>query len=158
VNPLIELLDTITTVMLGAESGGRVGRIGKASEIDPFIRRLVEMGTSGGIEVCGDDLLCHGETVLVYAVEPLITPEGKGLADVAVRQLEAHGAVVERAEQPQEHVLSVAGSIQERWLEARIVASRGWVFLIDAPSMRRAGFLAGLLDRAIAEIEEPSNL
>jgi hypothetical protein len=85
VNALLELLDAITTIMLGAESGSRVGRIGRASDIDPFILRLEEMGAMEGIERCGDESLCHGETVLVYAVEPLITPEGKGLADVAVR-------------------------------------------------------------------------
>jgi hypothetical protein len=58
-NPLLELLDAITTVMLGAESGSRVARIAKASDIDPFILRLEEMGATGGIERCGDDSLCH---------------------------------------------------------------------------------------------------
>lgn len=90
-------------------------------------------------------------------MEPLITPEGKGLADVAVLQLEAHGARVHKVEQPHELVLSAAGSIEEGWLEARILASRGWIFLIDSPSERDAGFLAELLDRAIAEIERPSS-
>jgi hypothetical protein len=96
------------------------------------------------------------ETVLVYAVEPLITPEGNGLADVAVRQLEARGAVVDRVEQPHEHVLSAAGSIEGGWLEARILASRGWVFLINGPSEPDARLLARILDRAIAEIEDLS--
>jgi hypothetical protein len=154
-NAFLELLDAITTVMLGVESGQESRRIGKASDIDPFILRLEELGGSG-IERCGEDSFCHGETVLVYAVEPLITPEGQGLSDVAIRQLGALGAVVERVEQPHEHVLSTAGSIDGRWLEARILASRGWVFLIDAPSERHAGFLAGLLDHAIGEIEDPS--
>ena len=93
------------------------------------------------------------DTVLVYAVEPLLTPEGHGLADVAVSQLEAYGATVERVEQPHESVLSVGSSVEERWLEARILASRGWVFLISAPSARECGSVAELLDRAIAEIE-----
>jgi hypothetical protein len=53
-------------------------------------------------------------------------------------------------------VLSAAGSTEEGWLEPRILASRGWIFLIDAPSERDVGFLAELLDRAIAEIERPS--
>lgn len=119
---LIEFLEAITNVMIGVEEFGRVGRIGRASDIDLFIRRLEEAGAPRGIVRCGEESLCHEESVLVYAVEPLITPEGKGLAGVAVRQLVAQGARIDRVEHPHEHVLSAAGSNEERWLEARIVA------------------------------------
>jgi hypothetical protein len=134
VSLLIEFLEAITNVMIGVEEGSRAGRIARASDIDPFIRRLEGMDATPGIERCGEDSLRHGEAVLVYAVEPLITPEGRGLADVAVHQLEASGASVERVEQPHTGVLSAAASLDEGWLEARILASRGWLFLISAPT------------------------
>ena len=91
----------------------------------------------------------------VFAVEPLVTPERKGLADVAVGQLETFGVAVERVEQPYESVLSIAGSIHGAWLQARVVASRGWIFLITTPS-ERGSLLAELVDRAIDEIEGSS--
>ena len=101
---LIEFLEAITNVMIGVEEGGRAGRISRASDIVPLIRRLEEMGAPRGMERCGEDSLCLGEGVLIYAVEPLITPEGQGLADVAVHQLETSGASVERVEQPHDGV------------------------------------------------------
>ena len=153
---LLELLDAITSVMLGYEEGGRAGRIGRASDIDPFIHRLAEAGAPRGIERCGEDFLCLGEAVLVYAVEPLVTPGGQGLADVAVHQLETNGASVERVGQPHEGVLSAAGSLDDGWLEARILASRGWVFLISAPTEWDARALSAPLDRQIAEVEPDS--
>ena len=152
---LIEFLDAVTTVMIGIEEGGRSGRIGRASEIDPFILRLLEIGEPHGIERCGEDSLCLGDEVLVFAVEPLVTPEGKGLADVAVGQLETFGVTIERVEQPYESVLSIAGSIEGLWLEARVVAPRGWILLITTPS-ERSSMVAELVDRAIAEIEGTS--
>ena len=152
---LIEFLDAVTTVMIGVESGGRAGRIARASDIDPFILRLMDIGEPHGVERCGEDSLCQGDEVLVFAVEPLVTPEGKGLADVAVGQLEAFGVAVERVEQTCESVLSIAGSIEEVWLEARVVAPRGWILLITTPAGRDS-MLATLVDRAIAEIEGPS--
>lgn len=155
-NALLELLDAITSIMLGVEEGGRAGRIGRASDIDPFILRLEDLGASRGVERCADDSLCLGEAVLVYAVEPLITPEGQGLADVALQQFEANGASVERVKQPHQGVLSVAGSLEGGWLEARILASRGWVFLISAPSEWDARGLAGPLDVHIAELQGDS--
>jgi hypothetical protein len=156
VNAFLELLDGITTIMLGAEEGDRVGRIGRASDIDPFVVRLEKLGASRGIERCADDSLCLGNAVLVYAVEPLITPGGQGLADVAVHQLEASGASIEQVKQPHAGVLSVAGSLEEGWLEARIVASRGWVFLISAPTEWDARSLSAPLDVQIAELERDS--
>jgi len=153
---LIEFLEAITNVMLGIDEGGRAGRIARASDIEPFILRFHGMAAPPGIERCGEDSFCLGGAVLVYAVEPLLTPEGHGLADVAVEQMEAHGAAVERIGQPHESVLSVAGSVVEGWLEARILASRGWVFLISGPSESACGSLAAALDRAIAEIEGSS--
>jgi hypothetical protein len=156
VSLLIEFLEAITNVMIGIEEGGRAGRIARSSDIEPFILRLDDIGAPQGMERCGEDSFCLGEAVLVYAVEPLLTPEGHGLADVAVRQLEAHGAAVQRIGQPREGVLSVAGSVVEGWLEARILASRGWVFLISAPSEQACGSMATVLDRAIVEIEGPS--
>jgi hypothetical protein len=155
VSLLIEFLDAVTTVMLGVESGGRAGRIARASDIDPFILRLMEIGEPHGIQRCGEDSLCQGDEVLVFAVEPLVTPEGKGLADVAVGQLETFGVVVERVEQPHASVLSIAGSNEGGWLEARVVAPRGWILVITTPSGRDS-VLAELVDRAIAEIEGPS--
>jgi hypothetical protein len=152
---LLEFLDAVTTVMIGVESGGRVGRIGRASDIDPFILRLMEIGEPHGIERCGEDSLCQGEEVLVFAVEPLVTPEGKGLADVAIGQLETVGVAIERVERPYESVLSIAGSMEGGWLEARVVAPRGWILLTTAPS-ERDSLLAELVDRAIAEFEGSS--
>ena len=152
---LIEFLEAITNVMPGVEEGTRAGRIARASDIEPFILRLYDVAAPQGMERCGEDALRLGEAVLVYAVEPLLTPEGQGLVNVAVQQLEAHGAAVERVEQAHKNVLSVAGSVEEGWLEARILVSRGWVFLISAPSERACGSMATVLDRAIAEIEVP---
>ena len=149
---LIEFLDAVTTVMLGVESGGRAGRIARASDIDPFILRLLEVGEPHGIERCGEDSLCQGDEVLVFAVEPLVTPEGKGLADVAVGQLETIGVAIEQVERPYESVLSIAGSIEGGRLEARVVATRGWILLITAPS-ELDSLLAELVDRALAEFE-----
>jgi hypothetical protein len=120
---LIEFLSALTNTMLGVESSRRAGRVARAFDIDPFIQRLEDLGAPEGIERCGDDSLCHGEAVLVYAAEPLVTPEGQRLADVAVSQLETSGATIERVEQPHGHVLSMASSTQERWLEARILAN-----------------------------------
>lgn len=152
---LIDLLTAVTNVMIGVEEMGKPGRIARAFEIEPFIVRLLEIGEPHGIERCGEDSLCQGDEVLVFAVEPLVTPEGKGLADVAVGQLETVGVAIERVERPYESVLSIAGSIEGGWLEARVVASRGWIFLITAPS-ERDSLLAELVDRAIAEFEGPS--
>lgn len=152
---LVEFLDAVTSVMIGIEEGGRAGRIARASDIDPFILRLMVIGEPHGIERCGEDSLCQGDEVLVFAVEPLVTPEGKGLADVAVGQLETFGVAVERVEQPYESVLSIGGSIEGGWLEARVIAPRGWILLITTPS-ERDSMLAELVDRAIAEIERPS--
>jgi hypothetical protein len=56
-------------------------------------------------------------------------------------------------EQPHEHVLSVAGSTEEGWLEARVFAARGWVFLVSAPTEGEATQLVDVLDRQIEEIE-----
>ena len=61
--PFMELLDAITSVMLGAEVGSRASRIIRASDIDPFIQRLEESGAPRGIERCGDDSFRHGDTV-----------------------------------------------------------------------------------------------
>ena len=115
----------------------------------------MDIGEPHGIERCGEDSLCHGDEVLVFAVEPLVTPEGEGLADVAVGQLETFGVAVERVEQPHESVLSIAGSIEGGWLQVRVVAPRGWIFLVTTPSEQES-MLAELVDRAIAEIEGSS--
>jgi hypothetical protein len=135
---LIEFLEGITNAMIGVEQMGRPGRIARAFEIEPFILRLVGIGEPDGIERCGEDSLCQGDEVLVFAVEPIVTPEGKGLADVAVGQLETRRVAIQRVERPHESVLSIAGSIGGGWLEARIVATRGWILLIMAPSERLA--------------------
>jgi hypothetical protein len=152
---VIEFLEAITNVMIGVEEGSRPARIARAADIDPFILRLMDIGEPHGIERCGEDSLCQGDEVLVFAVEPLVTPEGEGLADVAVGQLEAVGVAIERVERPYESVLSIAGSIEGGWLEARVVAPRGWILLTTAPS-ERDSLLAELVDRAIAEFEGSS--
>lgn len=102
---------------------------------------------------CGDDTFCFGDAHLVFAVEPLVTPEGRGLADVAVEQLEQRGVTIARVERSHSHVLSVAGSTREGWIEGRILSSRGWVFLINAPTEPEGSALADILDRKIAVIE-----
>jgi hypothetical protein len=97
-----------------------------------------------------------GDALMVFAVEPLMTPDRRGLADVAVEQLEANGVEVERATQPHEHVLAVAGSTDDSWLETRILASRGWVFLVTARTREDTTALVDLLDEQIEKVEGPA--
>jgi hypothetical protein len=42
------------------------------------------------------------------------------------------------------------------WLEGRIFAARGWVFLISAPTEHEAEALVDLLDVQIVEVEGDS--
>jgi hypothetical protein len=156
VSLLIEFLEAITGVMIGVDEVSRTTTYSRRTDIAPSVRRLEDVGTHRGVVRCGKESLCQGAAVLVYAVEPLLTPEGDGLADVAVRQLGSSGAAIERVEQPHEHVLSVACSTEEGWLEARIFAARGWVFLVSAPTEHDAEVLVSLLDAQIVEVEGDS--
>jgi hypothetical protein len=153
---LPDLLDAIASIAFGVEEGSRPGRIARASDIEPFIASLEELGGPRGVHRCGSDSFCLGRAVLVYDVEALLTPEGEGIADVAVRQLEDHGVAIERVGQPHVSVLSVAGSTAEGWLEGRIIAPRGWVFLVSAPTESESRALADILDRAIVGAEGSS--
>jgi hypothetical protein len=115
---LAELLEAITSVMLGIEEGGRVGRIGRASEIEALMRDLEEAGHARGIRPASEEgSLILGSAVLVSTVEPLVSPDGRGLAEDAVNQLASHGVSLDRIEQPHPHVLAVAGSTAEGHLE-----------------------------------------
>ena len=125
------------------------------TDIEWFINALDVAGEEAGLTRCGDDALCLGDALLVFAIEPLFTPERKGLADVAVEQLEASGVKVEWVAQPHEHVLAMAGSTQSGWLEGRVLASRGWVFLVSGPTRPETSALVGLLDGQIEKIEGP---
>ena len=91
----------------------------------------------------------------MFGIEPLLTPDRRGLADVAVEQLEANGVEVERVCRPHEHVLAVAGSTENGWLETRILASRGRVFLVSGGTQEETTALADLLDGQIAKVETP---
>ncbi len=153
---LVEIVELITDSMIVAEGISRDVTYSRATDIEPFIRRLEALGIPRGVERCEDGAFCLGDSVLVYAVEPLLTPEGRGLADVAVEQLETHGARIERVDRPHEHVLSIAASTESDWLEARILAARGWVFLISGPAGTDRVALTEILDASIAEIEHPS--
>jgi len=147
-------MELITRSMIVAEGISRDVTYSHAIEIEPFIRRLEALGIPRGGR-CEDGAFCLGDSVLVYAVEPLLTPEGRGLADVAVEQLETHGARIERVNRPHEHVLSIAATTDDGWLDARILAARGWVLLISGPAGTDRVALTEILDASIAEIEAP---
>ena len=59
-NPLLELLDAITTIMLGAESGSRVGRIGRAASWN----REVGQPHSVGVTLTRPSFLPEGRVVV----------------------------------------------------------------------------------------------
>jgi hypothetical protein len=153
---LVAFTTLIYRTLEGINDFNRTASYSSNTDIDWFINALDEAGREVGIARCGDDALCLGDALLVFAVEPLMTPERQGLADVAVEQLEANGVKVERVTQPHEHVLAMAGSTENGWLEGRVLASRGWVFIVSAPAQQETTALVDLLDEQIEKIEGPS--
>ena len=145
--------ELIYDVLWGTNEFNRTAASSSNTDIDWFINALEEAGREEGIARCGDDALCLGDSLLVFAVEPLLTPERRGPADVAAEQLAANGVGVERVTQPHEHVLAVAGSTKESWLEGRILASRGWVFPVTGRTQDESADLVGLLDELIEKVE-----
>jgi hypothetical protein len=81
---LVELMELITDTMVGVDQVSRDAAYSRAVDIAPFVDDLGAAGLDGGLTSCGEQAFCLGETVLLFAVVPLITPEGIGLADVAV--------------------------------------------------------------------------
>jgi hypothetical protein len=150
---LLDVLDLITTSMIGARDLSQHSTFARQIDISPFVSSVEERARPFGLTRVGEDTFRLGSASLVYGVEPLLTPEGRGLADVAVDQLEWNGVEVHRVTQPHEHVLAIEGSKNGGWLEARILAARGWIFLIDAPSEAEGSEMATILDDAITEIE-----
>jgi hypothetical protein len=155
---LVAFTTLIYRALEGVDEYSRTAAFTSNTDIDWFINALDEAGRDAGLARCGDDAMCLADALMVFGVEPLLTPERRGLADVAIEQLEANGVTVERATQPFERVLSVAGSTESGWLEGRILASRGWVFLVTAPSERGCSDLVELLDDLIANVEGPAKL
>jgi hypothetical protein len=152
---LLELVGVIADAMVGAGEISRNTAYSRNTDIGPFIEHL-EASAMGGQPVrCGDDALCLGEAIMVFAVEPLVTLEGRTLADVAVQQLDEHGVRIDRVGQPFERVLSVIGTSGDGLLEGRIIASRGWVFLVTGPE-RDVRALSAILDASIAGFEGTS--
>lgn len=139
----------------GIDEFNRTTAYSSNTDIEWFINALDEAGREVGLTRCGENALCLGDALLVFAIEPLFTPERRGLADVAVEQLEANGVGVERVAQPHEHVLAMAGSTDTGWLEGRVLASRGWVFLASGPTQDETSALVGLLDDQIEKVEGP---
>ena len=149
---LIELMNVITETMIVGGQLSQQATYARNVDIRPLIESLE---VDDRLLRCGDDAFCLGEAIMVYAVEPLLTPEGRGLADVAVEQLETHGVNVERAERRLKHVLALTGTTRDGALEGRIVAPRGWVFLVIGPELD-ARALAQILDARIAGIDPGS--
>jgi hypothetical protein len=152
---LVELMELITDTMVGVDQVSRDAAYSRAVDIAPFVDDLGAAGLDGGLTSCGEQAFCLGEAVLLFAVEPLITPEGIGLADVAVEQLEGHGVRIEQVQRRFRDVLAVAGTTPEGHLESRILASRGWVFLVIGPEHDSRSVTA-ILDERIAAIERSS--
>jgi hypothetical protein len=152
---LVELADLIHATMVGIDEISRNATYSRNTDLVPFIEGLEDAVVDDGPRRCGDDAFCLGEAVLVFAVEPLLTPEGKGLADVAVDQLGSHGVTIERVGRRFQHVLAVTGTTRDGALESRILASRGWVFLVMGPE-QDVQELTALLDARIATFEAPS--
>jgi hypothetical protein len=152
VSLLIELMDFITKTMIVGGELSQQATYAQNVDIRPLIQGLDD---DDRLLRCGDDAFCLGEAIMLYAVEPLLTPEGKGLADVAVAQLETHGVKVERTERRLDHVLALTGTTRDGALEGRIVAQRGWVFLVIGPELDVRA-LVEVLDARIAAIESRS--
>jgi hypothetical protein len=123
---LLALAELITDAMYGVQEASSTSTLIRRTDIDPFVRRLEDVGVPRGLVRHGDDTLSLGEAILVYAVEPLVTPEGRGLADVAVDQLESHGTTIERVWQPSEHA-------RRFWLDRR------WPARSEDPRRERLG-------------------
>jgi hypothetical protein len=154
VNPLLELLDTIFTIALGAEEGSWAGRIARASDLDPFFEVLQANGQPYGLERCGESSFCLDDAVLVYEIKPLITPDRKSIVDGALDQLEVAGVAIDAVERHHPGVLSLSGSSSSGTLDVRIVPARGWVFLVNASDPESAHPLVDVLDATIATLEQ----
>jgi hypothetical protein len=68
VSLLIGFLEAITNVMLGVEQMSRTTTYSRRTDIAPFVTRLEDTGTRHGVVRCGEESLCQGAAVLVYAV------------------------------------------------------------------------------------------
>jgi hypothetical protein len=153
VNPLLELLDTIYTILLGQEKASWTSRIARAADLDPFLNLLQEKGGADGLHACGELSLCLDDAVPVYEVQPLITPDRRSIADGALDELETNGVSIKSISQPHPGVLAFSGSSTEGILEGRIVPARGWIFLISASEETSLGRLRELLDATIGVFE-----
>jgi hypothetical protein len=153
VNPLLELLDTIYLILLGQEEASWTSRIARAADLDPFLKVLRANGEADGLHACGELSLCLDGAVLVYEVQPLITPDRRNIADGAFDDLETNGVSIRSIRQPHPGVLAFSGSSSEGALEGRIVPARGWIFLISASDETSLVRLRELLDATIAVVE-----
>jgi hypothetical protein len=135
------------------DAAGRTS-FGRAVDLEPFVRRLETAVRAQGGERCGDDRLCLGDAVLVYETQPLVTSDGRALAEQARGQLDdVDGLTLTRIDRPHENVLSLAGSTDEGSVEVRIVAHRGWIFVVVAADETAAGRLTKPLDEEIDAME-----
>jgi len=136
--------------MLGVEEQRKQAAFHRSIDIDPFIDRLEQRGANLGLRRCAEQTLCLDDGVLVYAVEPLLTPDGRALADVVVPEMEEKGVRIDRVQRLRQNVLGFAGSSSDAWLTGRIVADTGWLFLINAPDETASAAVVNLLDEVIA--------
>ena len=147
--------ELIYDALNGINDFNRTAAYSANTDITWFINALEEAGRDLGVARTSDDVLSVGDALMVSGIEPLLTPDRRGLADVAAGQLEANGVEVERVTQPHEHVLAIAGTTGNGWLETRILASRGWVFLVNGPTQQGTRTLVDLLDEQIEKVEGP---
>lgn len=154
---LIELLTEIANSLVPVGEYAQVRRFERAVDLEPFIAGMEETIRRAGGQRCGEDRLCLDDGVLIYEVQPLLSPDRRGLAEDVRRQLgDVEGLTVTRIERPYEHVLGMAASTAGGWVEVRIVAHRGWVFLVGADDEASAGRLTSILDHAVDALESPS--
>jgi hypothetical protein len=90
--------------------------------------------------------------VLIFQLQPLLTPDRKGLAEGSLTQLEENGVSINEVSQPSSGVVAYSGLSPEGPIQGRVIADRGWVFLIvgEGPATE---LLRRLLDKVITSFE-----
>lgn len=152
-----DLASIVAELLYDVGDAARSTSFHRAVDIQPFVEGLETAVRRDGGQRCGEDRLCLDDAVLVYETQPLLMPDGRGLADHARRQVdEIEGLTLTRVERPHEHVLSLAGSTRDGVVEVRIVSHRGWIFVVGAADDPASSRLAAVLDEQIDAIERPS--
>lgn len=154
---LLDLASAVADILYGAGDAARSRSFIRAVDIEPFIEAIEMAVRREGGERCGDDRLCLDAAVLVYEPQPLLSPDRRGSAEHTRRQLDdVEGLTLTRIERPHEHVLALSGSVDDGWVDVRIVAHRGWIFVVGATDEPTAAHLTSILDAEIAATERSS--